>query len=270
MKQDMILILDLGSEENPRLAREVRAMGVYTEIHPHDLSQQALSALPNVKGIILNGGENRIVDGQAVEVRPEIYELGYPMISVDYPQSGCEVRLEALPEREALEKIKAMVAELGPQSYLATAFEGCFEDAEQNIEDDAAYSMKARLEIQAQRAIDRGHEVDRLKADLAAAQSKVENLQSQFDFASQHIKKLERQQLPEQLRRDLWVMVTDEAEASRARMAEAAEKMAVGADNPGCVLFKDAVTLYRAEKARAEAMEQRAAELDALEVKTEN
>ena len=34
MKQDMILILDLGSEENPRLAREIRAMGVYTEIHP--------------------------------------------------------------------------------------------------------------------------------------------------------------------------------------------------------------------------------------------
>ena len=76
-------------------------------------------------------------------------------------------------ERETLEKIKEMIAELGPQSYLATAFEGCFEDAEQNIEDDAAYSMKARLEIQAQRAIERGHEVDRLKADLAAAQSKV-------------------------------------------------------------------------------------------------
>ena len=26
MKQDMILILDLGSEENPRLAREIRAL----------------------------------------------------------------------------------------------------------------------------------------------------------------------------------------------------------------------------------------------------
>ena len=34
MKQDMILILDLGSDENPRLAREIRALGVYTEIHP--------------------------------------------------------------------------------------------------------------------------------------------------------------------------------------------------------------------------------------------
>ena len=172
-------------------------------------------------------------------------------------------------ERNALAAIRRIVEELGPQSYLATAFEGCFEDAEQNIEDDAAYSMKARLEIQAQRAIERGHEVDRLKADLTAAQSKIETLQSQFDFASQYIKKLERQQLSEELRRDLWVMVTDEAEVSRARMAEAADKMAAGADNPGCVLFKESVARYRAEKARAEAMEQRAAELDALEPKNE-
>ena len=69
-------------------------------------------------------------------------------------------------ERETLEKIKAMIAELGPQSYLAAAFDGCFEDAEQNIEDDAAYSMKARLEIQAQQAAERAYEIDRLKADL--------------------------------------------------------------------------------------------------------
>ena len=38
MKQDMILILDLGSEENPKIAREIRALGVYTEIHPHDIT----------------------------------------------------------------------------------------------------------------------------------------------------------------------------------------------------------------------------------------
>lgn len=194
-------------------------------------------------------------------------DMGLTIQSVELHQENvCATKRQ---ERETLEAIKKMVAELGPQSYLATAFEGCFEDAEQNIEDDAAYSMKARLEIQAQRAIERGYEVDRLKADLAAAQSKIETLQSQFDFASQHIKKLERQQLPEQLRRDLWVMVTDEAEASRARMAEAADKMAVGADNPGCVLFKESVARYRAEKTRAEAMEQRAAELDALEPKSE-
>lgn len=27
MKQDMIVILDLGSEENPKIAREIRALG---------------------------------------------------------------------------------------------------------------------------------------------------------------------------------------------------------------------------------------------------
>ena len=189
--------------------------------------------------------------------------MGFTVQSIELHRENTSATKQQ--ERDTLAVIRKMVEELGPQSYLATAFEGCFEDAEQNIEDDAAYSMKARLEIQAQRAIERGHEVDRLKADLTAAQSKIETLQSQFDFASQYIKKLERQQLSEELRRDLWVMVTDEAEVSRARMAEAADKMAAGADNPGCVLFKESVARYRAEKARAEAMEQRAAELDALE-----
>ena len=171
-------------------------------------------------------------------------------------------------ERETLEKIKAMVAELGPQSYLATAFEGCFADAESNIENDFGDSMQRRWENSMEELSAAKEEINRLKAEIAAAQKKEETLQGQFDFASQHIKKLERQQLPEQLRRDLWVMVTDEAEASRARMAEAADKMAVGADNPGCVLFKDSVARYRAEKARAEAMEQRAAELAAMEPET--
>ncbi len=48
-------------------------------------------------------------------------------------------------------------------------------------------------------------------------------------------------------------------------MAEAADKMAVGADNPGCVLFKESVARYRAEKTRAESMEQMADALDALD-----
>ena len=104
MKQDLIVILDLGSTQNTVLARDIRALGVYSEIHPHDITAEELQALPNVKGIILNGGENRVVDGQAVEVRPEIYGLGYPVISVDYPQSKCESRFEALPEQEALKK----------------------------------------------------------------------------------------------------------------------------------------------------------------------
>lgn len=102
MKQDMIVILDLGSTENTVLARQIRDLGVYSEIHPHDITVEELKSLDNVKGIILNGGENRIVDGAAVEVRPELYSCGYPMISIDYPQTRCEKNLDTLPDETAL------------------------------------------------------------------------------------------------------------------------------------------------------------------------
>lgn len=47
-------------------------------------------------------------------------------------------------ERKALEKIRKIIIELGEDSYVGTAFEGCFEDAEDNIENDFAMSMKSR------------------------------------------------------------------------------------------------------------------------------
>ena len=84
MKQDMILILDLGSDENPRLAREIRALGVYSEIYPHDITAAELAALPNVKGIILNGGPNRIVDGVEIDAAKEIYNAPVPVLLVDH------------------------------------------------------------------------------------------------------------------------------------------------------------------------------------------
>ena len=85
MKQDMIVILDLGSTENTVVAREIRDMGVYSEIHPHDITPEELNGLDNVKGIILNGGENRVVDGAAVDVSPALYDLGYPVMAIDHP-----------------------------------------------------------------------------------------------------------------------------------------------------------------------------------------
>lgn len=84
MKQDMILVLDLGSEENPHLAREIRALGVYSEIHPHDITLEELKALPNVKGIILNGGPNRVVDGVEIDVSKDIYNYDVPVLLADH------------------------------------------------------------------------------------------------------------------------------------------------------------------------------------------
>ena len=101
MKQDMIAILDLGSTKNTILARAIRALGVYSEIHPHDITPDALKALPNVKGIVLFGGENRNVDGKDVDVDPAIYSLGIPVMAIDHPSAKVE-NLPVMPDEAAL------------------------------------------------------------------------------------------------------------------------------------------------------------------------
>ncbi len=84
MKQDLIAIVDLGSEENSRLARAVRALGVYSEIYNYDISAQELSALDNLKGIIINGGKNNIVDGEVIHAGDWVYDCGKPVMVIDH------------------------------------------------------------------------------------------------------------------------------------------------------------------------------------------
>lgn len=55
-------------------------------------------------------------------------------------------------EREALDKIRKIVEQLGPDSYLATTFEGCFDLAAENINNDWACSMADRTRRAEKRA----------------------------------------------------------------------------------------------------------------------
>ena len=127
MKQDRILILDLGSEENPRLAREIRALGVYSEIYPHDLSKEQLEAMPGVKGIILNGGPNRVVDGVEIDTSNAVYLSGYPILCVDHKGEP------AWPtdQNERMNALKAFV------------FDACKAEANWNMENFIADQVEA-------------------------------------------------------------------------------------------------------------------------------
>ena len=104
MKQDMIVILDMGSTENTVVARQIRDMGVYSEIHPHDITVDKLKALNNVKGIILNGGENRVVDGVAIDVCDCIYEAGFPVMAIDHPTAKCKETYAEIPSEDVIKK----------------------------------------------------------------------------------------------------------------------------------------------------------------------
>ncbi|MBR6812021.1 MAG: glutamine-hydrolyzing GMP synthase, partial [Oscillospiraceae bacterium] len=128
MLQDMIVILDLGAENNAQIAREIRGFGVYSEIYPHDITKTEFKCLPNVKGIILNGGKNRIVDGKAIDVNEYIYNLGVPVLAVDHPSSGASNVLTAWSEDDEtrLHDLKEFVlnycgasANWSPENFIA-------------------------------------------------------------------------------------------------------------------------------------------------------
>ena len=89
MKQDMIAILDLGSENNSALARAIRDMGVYSEIYPHDITLASLKSNPSIKGVILNGGPNNVVDGKKIDVADEIYSCDIPVVAIAHPAVKC-------------------------------------------------------------------------------------------------------------------------------------------------------------------------------------
>ena len=89
----MIVILDLGSHENTVLARAIRALGVYSEIYPHDITVEELKALPNVKGIIINGGPNNVIDGVAIDVNHDIYSAGFPVMAAGHDKALCDVKI---------------------------------------------------------------------------------------------------------------------------------------------------------------------------------
>lgn len=101
MKQDMIVILDLGSTENTRIARAIRDLGVYSEIYPHDITLEELQKLPNVKGIILNGGPNNVIDGEAIDVRAEIYAADYPILAAIHPAKRADETAADWPADDA-------------------------------------------------------------------------------------------------------------------------------------------------------------------------
>ena len=124
MKQDMIVILDLGSRENTRIARLIRNLGVYSEIYPHDITKQELEALPNVKGIIVNGGPNNVVDGVKIDAGCHVYEMGVPVLAVDHPASKAEKSMETFGETD--EEITAVLKPF--------IFDSCKAEANWNME----------------------------------------------------------------------------------------------------------------------------------------
>jgi len=78
-----LLVLDFGSQYTQLIARRVRELGVYSEIHSFHYSTEEIQQLQPV-GIILSGGPMSVYEKDAPKPDPRIFELGIPILGICY------------------------------------------------------------------------------------------------------------------------------------------------------------------------------------------
>ncbi|RID83010.1 glutamine-hydrolyzing GMP synthase [Peribacillus asahii] len=83
INQEMIVVLDFGSQYNQLITRRIREFGVYSELHPHTITAEEIKKL-NPAGIIFSGGPNSVYDESAFRCDEAIFELGLPIFGICY------------------------------------------------------------------------------------------------------------------------------------------------------------------------------------------
>ena len=87
-----LAVIDFGSQFNQVIARRVRELGVYSELFPYNVSMETLKE-NNVQGLIFTGGPRRVLHADAFKVDPAIYDLGLPILAIDY---GAQLMVDQL------------------------------------------------------------------------------------------------------------------------------------------------------------------------------
>jgi GMP synthase (glutamine-hydrolysing) len=83
LHQERVLILDFGSQYTQLIARRVRELGVYCEIHRPDLPEKELRVW-GAKGVILSGGPASVEAQGSPRCDPAVFELGVPVLGICY------------------------------------------------------------------------------------------------------------------------------------------------------------------------------------------
>ncbi len=81
--EEMILILDFGSQTTQLIARRIREQKVYCEIHPFSTDPENIKAM-QPKGIVLSGGPASVYDSDAPVSDTRLFELGIPVLGICY------------------------------------------------------------------------------------------------------------------------------------------------------------------------------------------
>src|SRR5581483_500154 len=89
---ELVLVLDFGSQYGQLIARRVREQKVFCQIVRHDISPGRIKAL-NPRGLILSGGPASVYAKGAPHCDPGIFDLDIPILGICY---GMQLTCQAL------------------------------------------------------------------------------------------------------------------------------------------------------------------------------
>src|SRR5690606_3679334 len=87
VNHDKILILDFGSQVTQLIARRIRELNVYCEIHPYDDAEATLEAWAadgSLRGIILSGSHLSVNEAAGAKAPQRVFEAGVPVLGICY------------------------------------------------------------------------------------------------------------------------------------------------------------------------------------------
>ena len=83
MSHQKILILDYGAQYTQLIARRVRELRVYCEIHPGDVGDDFIRQF-GPTGIVLSGGPSSVYEDEINRAPRAVFELGVPVLGICY------------------------------------------------------------------------------------------------------------------------------------------------------------------------------------------
>jgi GMP synthase (glutamine-hydrolysing) len=92
VRADEVLVLDFGGQYSQLIARRVRECGVFSELLPHTVPVEEIRRR-EPRGLILSGGPASVYADGAPKLRPELLELGVPVLGICYGMQAMVLEL---------------------------------------------------------------------------------------------------------------------------------------------------------------------------------
>ncbi|MBI5376911.1 MAG: glutamine-hydrolyzing GMP synthase [Candidatus Schekmanbacteria bacterium] len=83
IEREKILILDFGSQYTQLIARKIRELKVYCEIHPFNIGIEKIKEF-HPAGLVLSGSPSSVKENSSPVCSPEVFELGVPVLGICY------------------------------------------------------------------------------------------------------------------------------------------------------------------------------------------